>query len=85
VAHTRAQRLDGEFNRAYRYLEILFDGGNPYMESIERNLAFLDQVLRSESWRLLRRNPPLYAAAPDAMATARLQMLGHIKKTWLRD
>jgi hypothetical protein len=85
VAHTRAQRLDGEFNRAYRYLEILFDGSNPYMESIERNLAFLDQVLRSESWRLLRRNPPLYAAAPDAMATARLQMLGHIKKTWLRD
>jgi hypothetical protein len=85
VAHTRAQRLDGEFARAYRYLDVLFDGTNPYIESIERNLAFLDQVLRSESWRMLRRNPPLFAAAPDAMAQARLQMLGYIKKTWLRD
>ena len=36
VADTRAKRLDGEFNRAYRYLEILFDGRNPYMESIEQ-------------------------------------------------
>jgi hypothetical protein len=85
VAHTRQQRLDGEFARAYRYLEVLFDGANPYIESIERNLAFLDQVLRSESWRMLRRNPPLFAAEPDALAKARLQMLGYIKKTWLRD
>ncbi len=36
-----SKRLDGDFNRAYRYLEILFDGRNPYMESIERNLSFL--------------------------------------------
>jgi len=85
VAHTRQQRLDGEFQRAYRYLEVLFDGTNPYLESIERNLAFLEQVLRSESWRMLRRNPPLFAAEPDAMAKARLAMLGYFKKTWLRD
>jgi hypothetical protein len=85
VAHTRQQRLDGEFARAYRYLEVLFDGTNPYLESIERNLAYLDQVLRSESWRMLRRNPPLFAAEPDAMAKARLHMLGYMKKTWLRD
>jgi hypothetical protein len=85
VAHTRQQRLDGEFASAYHYLEVLFDGVNPYLESIERNLAFLDQVLRSESWRMLRRNPPLFAAEPDAMARARLHMLGYIKKTWLRD
>jgi hypothetical protein len=85
VAHTRQQRLDGEFAQAYRYLEVLFDGTNPYIESIERNLAFLDQVLRSESWRMLRRNPPLFAAEPDAMVRARLHMLGYMKKTWLRD
>ncbi len=29
VAETRSKRLDGEFNRAYRYLEILFDGSQP--------------------------------------------------------
>ena len=38
--HMRTKRLDGEFERAYRYLEILFDGRNPYIEAIERNLAY---------------------------------------------
>jgi hypothetical protein len=85
VADTRAKRLDGEFNGAYRYLEILFDGRNPYMESIERNLQFLGQVLRSESWRMLRRNPPLYAADPDTLEQVRGQMLGYFKRAWLRD
>jgi hypothetical protein len=85
ASETRRQRLDGEFNRAYRYLEILFDGRNPYMESIERNLQFLEQVLRSESWRMLRRNPPLYAASPDTLAEVRGQMLGYFKRAWLRD
>src|SRR5258706_3491624 len=85
AAETRAKRLDGEFNRAYRYLEILFDGRNPYMESVEQNLQFLEQVLRSESWRLLRRNPPLYAADPNALAQVRGQMLGLFKRAWLRD
>ncbi len=85
AAETRAKRLDGEFNRAYRYLEILFDGRNPYMESIEQNLQFLEQVLRSESWRLLRRNPPLYAADPNALAEVRGQMLSLFKRAWLRD
>ena len=85
ASDTRRQRLDGEFNRAYRYLEILFDGRNPYMESIERNLTFLEQVLRSESWRMLRRNPPLYAASPTTLAEVRGQMLGYFKRAWLRD
>ena len=85
VAETRAKRLDGEFNGAYRYLEILFEGSNPYLESIERNMAFLEQVLRSESWRMLRRNPPLYAADPNALTDVRGQMLKFFKRAWLRD
>jgi hypothetical protein len=85
VADTKAKRLDGEFNAAYRYLEILFDGRNPYMESIERNLEFLGQVLRNESWRMLKRNPPLYAADPDTLSQVRGQMLGYFKRAWLRD
>lgn len=83
VAHTRATRLDGEFARAYRYLEILFDGHNPYIEAIDRNMRHLEQVLRSESWRLLRRQPPLYAAEPDTVTRVRGLMLGYLKKTWL--
>jgi hypothetical protein len=85
VGETRAKRLDGEFNRAYRFLEPLFEGHNPYMESIDRNLQFLDRVLRSESWRMLRRSPPLYAASPNTLNDVRGQMLGFLKRAWLRD
>jgi hypothetical protein len=85
VADTRVTRLDGAFGGAYRYVEILFDGRNPYLESIERNMRFLDQVLRSESWRMLRRNPPLYAADPDTLGQVRTLMLGYFKKAWLQD
>jgi len=84
VGLTRVKRLDGEFARAYRYLEILFDGRNPYIEAIDRNMQYLDQVLRSESWRMLRRNPPLYVADSHMLDTVRLHMLGYFKKAWLR-
>ena len=62
VAEVRAKRLDGEFDSAYRNLEILYNGRNPYMEAIDRNMDYLRQILRSENWRLLRRNPPIFAA-----------------------
>ncbi len=85
VAHTRATRLDGEFNGAYHYLEVLFDGQNPYLDAIERNMQYLEQVLRSESWRLLRRQPPLHAAEPDTLSRVRGLMLGYFKKAWLQE
>jgi hypothetical protein len=82
VAEVRLKRLDGEFHGAYHYLESLYDGHNPYMEAIDRNVEYLRQILRSENWRLLRRNPPIFAALPDPMATMRGLMLGYIKKAW---
>jgi hypothetical protein len=85
VANTRATRLDGDFGRSYRYLETLFEGQNPYIESIDRNMQYLEQVLRSESWRMLRRNPPLHAADPETLGRVRRLMLGYFKKAWLQD
>ena len=85
VANTRSARLDRDFERAYRFLEVLFEGRNPYIESIERNMQYLEQVLRSESWRMLRRNPPLHAADPQTLGRVRSLMLGYFKKTWLQD
>jgi hypothetical protein len=82
VAEVRAKRLDGEFGAAYRYLEVLFGGRNPYVEAIDRNVEYLRQILRSENWRLLRRNPPIFAVLPDPMTTMRGLMLGYIKKAW---
>ncbi len=71
VAETRSKRLDGAFGGAYRHIEALFGGQNPYMDMIERNVGYLNRVLRSENWRLLRRNPPVFSALADPMATVR--------------
>jgi hypothetical protein len=82
IEETRRNRLERDFGSAYRYLEILFNGRNPYIESIDRNVEFLRQVLRSENWQLLRRRPPIFAAVEDPMGTMRGLMLGYIKRVW---
>ena len=82
IEDVRTKRLDGEFAGAYHYLEVLYGGRNPYMESIERNLQFLRRVLRSENWRLLRRRPPIFAATTDPMATMRGLMVSYLKRVW---
>ncbi|HTV78554.1 MAG TPA: HD domain-containing protein [Steroidobacteraceae bacterium] len=82
VAETRAKRLDGAFNGAYHNVEALYGGHNPYMDMIERNLGYLNRVLRSENWRLLRRNPQVFSALDDPMATVRNLMVGYIRNAW---
>jgi hypothetical protein len=82
VRDTRVQRLEGEFEHAYRYLEPLFDGKNPYIEAIERNLHFLDRVLRTERWPLLRRNPPLFTSEDNQLGQVRGLMLNRLKVLW---
>jgi hypothetical protein len=85
VAQVRTERLDGAFGRIYRCLEVLFNGRNPYIEAIDRHMEYLEQVLRSESWRMLRRQPPLSTASDDTMNTVRTLMVGSITKSWLED
>jgi hypothetical protein len=85
MEETRRKRLDAAFDRAYRYLEPLFGGHNPYMESIDRSLGFLRQVLRSESWRMLRRSPQVFAAEPDSLTSVRGLMASYFKRAWSRE
>jgi len=82
ISEVKGKRLDGEFHSAYRYLEVLFEGRNPYLESIDRNVNYLRQILRSENWVLLRRNPPIFSAVDDPMSTTRTLLLGYITKAW---
>jgi hypothetical protein len=84
VADVRTKRLDGEFEGAYRYLEPLFDGRNPYLEAIDQNLEYLKEILRTENWILLRRNPPCFTAQPAPLQNIRALMLGHLKEVWSR-
>lgn len=72
-------RLDNTFNKAYRYLECYFDGTNPYMECVEKNLKFLEQVVANQSWELLRRNPPCEIPDPDAVIRVNEYARDHIR------
>ena len=54
------KRLDVDFDRAYRYVETIFGGKNPYIEFIERNIAYLEHIIESGEWPALRREPPCY-------------------------
>jgi hypothetical protein len=82
VRETRAQRLDGEFEHAYHHLERLFDGKNPYLEAIDRNLGYLQNILRAERWRLLRRRPPLFTSEKNQLGQVRGLMVSRLKAIW---
>ena len=81
VAEIMRTRLDGEFGGAYRYFEVLFDGRNPYMEAIERNLEYLKQVLHTRNWAMLRREPPCFTWEKNPMQNMRTLVIDHLKST----
>jgi len=60
-------RLQQKFNRAYRYLEVLYGGSNPYIAAIKGNLTHLVRVLKADDWLLLRRKPPYLLGVSDAL------------------
>jgi len=82
VRETRNVRLDGEFERAYQFFEPLFQGSNPYLEAIDRNLEYLQRILRAERWRMLRRNPPLFTSEDNQLGQVRGLMVNRLKALW---
>ncbi len=61
------ERLNLKFNRAYRYIEVLFEGKNPYIDAIRSNITHLLRIIESGDWSLLRRNPPCFLGIIDAL------------------
>jgi hypothetical protein len=82
VEDVRRTRLDGEFASLYRHLEVLFNGRNPYMESIQANLDYLSEVLRTGGWPMLRRDPPCFTWEKNPVQNIRSLVLGHLKQMW---
>lgn len=80
IAETRRTRLDGEFGGAYRLLEVLFGGRNPYMEAIERNLDYLAEVLRTGNWPMLRRDPPCFTTEQNPLQKVRELMSRYLRR-----
>lgn len=81
VAKSSQQRLDKAFGRAFRYIELLYDGRNPYMEAIAQNLAHLDTVLAKNDFTLLRREPPCFVSESESLATVREMVEEQLKKS----
>jgi hypothetical protein len=74
------KRLDIDFNRAYRYVEAVFEGHNPYLEFIERNIAHLEHIIESGQWPTLRRLPPCFTVNENPVATSNALVNQHINK-----
>ncbi len=62
--------------------EVLFNGQNPYMNAIERNMDYLQEVLRSEHWPMLRRDPPCFASEKNPVQNIRSLALDRLKNLW---
>ena len=60
-------RLNLRFNRAYRYIEVLYDGHNPYIEAIRSNITHLVRIISTGNWALLRREPQCFVGVMNAV------------------
>jgi hypothetical protein len=60
-------RLYTKFSRAYRYIEAVYDGQNPYVDAIRSNMSHLVRILKTGDWSLLRRSPPYFVGDDDAV------------------
>ena len=61
------ERLNSKFNRVYRYIEVLYDGKNPYIDAIRSNITHLVHIIESGDWSLLRRQPACFLGIAEAM------------------
>jgi hypothetical protein len=80
MIEVRHKRLMKAFGSVFHYVEPLFNNHNPYIETIDKNLAYLSQVLRSESWRMLRRSPKVFVVQPDSLPNVRGLVNGYLEK-----
>ena len=60
-------RLNAKFNRVYRYIEVLYEGRNPYVDAIRSNITHLVRVLETGDFSLLRRKPAYYLGIANAV------------------
>jgi hypothetical protein len=82
VEATINNRLGGTFGHAYRHVESLYGGSNPYMDAIRQNVEYLRELARSSRWPMLRRNPPVFTVERDAMQSVRSLLVLHLKEVW---
>ena len=82
ISSTIENRLGRAFNHAYRYVQPLYGGDNPYMNAIRKNVEYLQTLMRGSRWPLLRRNPPVFTVERNPMAGMRALLVEHLKEVW---
>jgi hypothetical protein len=55
-----AKRLEEEYSGIHHVISAHFGGRNPYEEGIERNLAYLGEILATQDYARLRRRPQTF-------------------------
>jgi len=73
-------RFEEDFGGVYRYMESIFDGRNPYMVAVEKNIFHLKRVLRGEIWPMLRRKPPCVLAAGESVEKTRRMVAARLRE-----
>jgi hypothetical protein len=73
-------RMEDSFEGVYRHMDVVFEGRNPYMLAIERNLFYLERVLEGERWPLLRRRPSCELGDNHALERIRRQVAEQLKE-----
>ena len=61
------ERLNAKFNRVYRYIEVLYNGENPYIDAIRTNITHLVRIIETNDWSLLRRRPAVFLGLAQAV------------------
>jgi hypothetical protein len=82
IASTIENRLGTAFGHAYRHVEPLFGGDNPYLNAIRQNVQFLHALTRGSRWPMLRRNPPVFTVEANAMDGVRTLLVRHLKEVY---
>lgn len=59
----RAERLDGYFEKAHRFLEVHFGGSNPYLDQVALHMKTIGSMNRKGDYSGLRRRPVVISAA----------------------
>ena len=60
-------RLNSKFTRVYRYIEVLYNGQNPYIDAIRNNITHLVRIIETGDWSLLRRKPGVFLGIAQAV------------------
>jgi hypothetical protein len=73
-------RFEDDFGGVHRYMKAFFEGRNPYMTALDKNILYLKRILRGERWPLLRRSPPCILADGETVEKTRRMVAARLKE-----